>query len=91
MLEGIEESAAFGEAADQRKQQTGEVDPIIASDSKSSVDYALTYGRNGYEILPIYEIGPDAHCSCAKGAACQWPGKHPRTAHGVKDATVLTK
>jgi len=29
----------------------------------------------------------DGKCSCKDGDACQRPGKHPRTAHGVKDAT----
>ena len=30
----------------------------------------------------------DGKCSCNDGDACQRPGKHPRTAHGVKDATT---
>ncbi|WP_430645427.1 bifunctional DNA primase/polymerase [Agromyces sp. GXS1127] len=36
--------------------------------------------------LPCHYINDEGRCSCGNGA-CASPGKHPRTKHGVKDAT----
>ena len=38
-------------------------------------------------MLPLYTI-KRGKCTCAKGAACTHPGKHPRTHNGVKDGTT---
>ncbi len=35
----------------------------------------------------MYSIHNDT-CTCSKGSACQQPGKHPITRHGVNDATT---
>ena len=51
------------------------------------IDFALLYATNGYEILPVWEIAEDGYCACPKREECQYPGKHPRTPHGVNDAT----
>ena len=48
---------------------------------------ALRYAGLGLLIVPMHTI-KDGKCSCKDGDACQRPGKHPRTAHGVKDATI---
>jgi len=40
----------------------------------------------GWHIFPCHSI-ERGQCTCGKGAACGSPGKHPRTANGVKDAT----
>jgi len=40
----------------------------------------------GWRVLPCYSA-PGGMCSCDK-TDCRSPGKHPRTPHGVKDATV---
>jgi hypothetical protein len=84
MLEEMEPAAAVMIGSRIKEKY---VTPIITSDIKSPLDFALAYGRNGFAVLPVYEIGPDGHCSCPKGAICQIPGKHPRTPHGVNDAT----
>lgn len=55
---------------------------------------ALDYAARGWPVLPLHhpigtgpKSGPDrARCSC--GRDCGAPGKHPRTAHGLDDATV---
>jgi len=39
----------------------------------------------GWKIFPVHGIH-DGKCTC-KALNCGNPGKHPRTAHGVKDAT----
>src|SRR5438094_123636 len=48
---------------------------------------ALHCSRRGWQVLPIYEIGPDGRCACGGQPKCK-PGKHPRTPHGFYDATT---
>ena len=44
------------------------------------------YAAAGFRVLPIH-TAPDGRCSCGK-PDCHSPGKHPRTEHGVDDATT---
>ncbi|MCK4624378.1 MAG: bifunctional DNA primase/polymerase [Phycisphaerae bacterium] len=53
---------------------------------QSKVKVALEYAQQGWQVLPIYEID-DGKCACGK-RGCNSPGKHPRTMHGLKDATT---
>ena len=39
-----------------------------------------------WHVLPLYGITAD-HCACRDGGKCN-PGKHPRTRHGLKDASL---
>ena len=48
---------------------------------------ALGYATLGLHVLPVHSITPKGGCSCGK-PDCSSPGKHPRTKHGVKDATT---
>jgi putative DNA primase/helicase len=51
---------------------------------------ALNLARRGYRVFPIYEptvVGGAATCAC-RDIKCKAIGKHPRTKHGVNDATV---
>jgi putative DNA primase/helicase len=48
---------------------------------------ALKYAARGHSVLPMHPV-KDGCCKCAKGKACERPGKHPMTPHGVKDATT---
>ena len=41
-------------------------------------------------MLPLHRA-ENGNCACARGEACPHPGKHPRTLHGVKDATTDRK
>ena len=53
-------------------------------------DAAVWYARHGYAVFPchgIIEINGQAACTCSRGLSCNSPGKHPRTAHGVRDAS----
>jgi putative DNA primase/helicase len=57
----------------------------MSSDQNARLDAALEYATRGWQTLPIHSSA-EARCSCGEG--CSRPGKHPRTPHGVKDATV---
>ncbi len=50
------------------------------------VAHALTYAHRGWPVLPLHRPTPSG-CSC-KDADCASPGKHPRTRHGLADATT---
>jgi hypothetical protein len=41
------------------------------------LDAALDYAARGWCVLPLHDVQA-GRCSCAKGAACGTPGKHPR-------------
>jgi putative DNA primase/helicase len=47
---------------------------------------ALKYAGLGLPVIPLHTI-VEGHCSCGD-VDCTRPGKHPRTPHGVKDATT---
>lgn len=48
---------------------------------------ALYYARRGWPVFPIYEPNEQGGCSCGN-SECSSPAKHPRTKHGVLDATT---
>lgn len=50
------------------------------------VDVAIQYALRGWRVFPIYEMA-GGRCSCG-ARSCSNPGKHPRTAHGLTDATA---
>jgi hypothetical protein len=51
---------------------------------------ALWYAEYGFHVFPIHSI-QGGLCTCNVGGRCNSPGKHPRTAHGCKDATTDVK
>ncbi len=48
---------------------------------------AQAYARAGWSVFPLWWIGDGGACACPDGASCASPGKHPRTVHGVRDAS----
>jgi Bifunctional DNA primase/polymerase, N-terminal len=54
---------------------------------------ALTYAERGWSVFPCHGIHPRGwgietpYCTCNLNIVCEHPGKHPRCAHGVNDAT----
>jgi putative DNA primase/helicase len=51
------------------------------------LDAAVAYAARGWQVFPLHSIGADGTCTC-HDPACTSVGKHPRTRHGVKDATT---
>jgi Bifunctional DNA primase/polymerase, N-terminal/Protein of unknown function (DUF3987)/Primase C terminal 1 (PriCT-1) len=49
---------------------------------------ALAYAKRGWRVIPINWVREDGACSCAN-PGCDNIGKHPLTAHGVKDADLV--
>jgi hypothetical protein len=61
--------------------------PNALTDATSQISRALFYAQKmGWPVLPIFEI-EDGCCAYSLGKKCSHPGQHPRTAHGVHDAT----
>jgi hypothetical protein len=50
------------------------------------LDAALHYANNGLFVFPLHSL-KDGRCTCGR-PHCPDAGKHPRTPHGFKDATV---
>ena len=48
--------------------------------------WASYYASRGWPILPLHAV-EGGRCSCGE-ASCRSPGKHPRSQHGVKDASI---
>ena len=47
---------------------------------------ALGLAQRGFAVLPLHGIS-EGRCTCGR-PNCKSPGKHPRTAHGVHDAST---
>ena len=50
------------------------------------VESAFTYASYGWPVLPLH-TPVNGTCSCGR-PHCKSPGKHPRTRHGIKEATI---
>jgi hypothetical protein len=60
------------------------------SRSNPLLEAALDYARRGWPVFPCHTITKDGRCSCGKDCG-RSAGKHPRTEHGLKDATTSEK
>lgn len=52
----------------------------------TSLDAAIVHAGNRTPVFPIHSIH-GGRCSCGQGD-CESPGKHPRTQHGLNEATT---
>lgn len=51
------------------------------------LEAAIEYARLGIPVFPLHSINGKGNCTCGK-RDCSTPGKHPRTRHGLKEATT---
>src|SRR6476620_2356910 len=60
------------------------------SSLRTNAQWADYYGQWGWQIFPVYNIGPDGKCTCPQKkkdeGKCR-PGKHPIPFNGFKSAT----
>lgn len=49
---------------------------------------ALLYAALHWPVIPLHTPDESGVCDCPKRADCPKPGKHPRTLHGLDDATT---
>lgn len=61
---------------------------MTAPTTQAHLEAALQYARMGWHVAPGWGCARPRVCSCPKGAGCKDAGKHPWTAHGLKDATT---
>ena len=59
--------------------------PRMSTPDTEMLRAALAYVERGWFVLPLHTPEGDG-CSC--GRLCDSPGKHPRTLHGVNDASI---
>src|SRR5260221_8819852 len=59
------------------------------------MDFALQYAKAGFPVFPLWEPVKTGVCACSHGGLDVLPngdkhskGKHPRTPHGLADATI---
>lgn len=52
------------------------------------LEAALTYTDAGWPVVPLHTPHPHRVCTCADASDCASPGKHPRTFHGLHDAST---
>ena len=61
----------------------------MSATEKEAVDFELAASSwldEGFALLALYGIREDGSCACGS-AGCESKGKHPRSRHGVHDAT----
>lgn len=63
---------------------TTPADAPLLVDAKRAA--AMSYARRGWPVFPLHTI-KDGCCTCGN-SKCSSPGKHPRTRHGLRDATT---
>lgn len=57
-----------------------------ADSSASLLEAARRYAGRGWPVISLHSLH-EGRCTCAK-ADCDSPGKHPRTTHGLHDASA---
>ncbi len=72
-----------------KKKPTSQKSSQQGSNAGSNLNMALRYAAAGIAVVPIHGTR-EGRCTCGN-PACDRPGNHPRTEHGVHDATTDSK
>jgi putative DNA primase/helicase len=83
-------SAGTGDSKLRGEVPTQSSDRIFSADddvAKSMGRFACAYAALGWPVLPLHNPLTEEGCTCGRncGGSC---GKHPRTRHGLADATI---
>lgn len=54
----------------------------------SVIEWALAYVARGWPVFPLHTPDRSGICSCPRRETCTNVGKHPRTPHGFRDASI---
>ena len=65
----------------------GKPEATTARQRKHLVEAALDYAARGWSVIPLHQVIREG-CSCGKPSCDRSRGKHPRTDHGVTDAST---
>lgn len=57
------------------------------ADRRHVAEVAVRYADHGWPVIPLHTVA-DGACTCHRPAECASPGKHPRTRHGLRDASL---
>ena len=63
------------------------MDTTIKHLQPTLLDAALSYAARGWHVFPCHTPTGSSGCSC-RSPICANPGKHPRTQHGLHEATT---
>lgn len=63
------------------------IDHEHGTESEIFLNAALSYAALGFPVIPLHTINQKGYCTCGMGTDCASPGKHPKTKHGLKDAS----
>ncbi len=66
-------------------QDNPEPQPQTAPNAQEMLSNALSMAKKGLKVFPLHGT-PRGRCTCGK-SDCGSPGKHPRTKHGLDDAS----
>src|SRR5687767_8782940 len=64
------------------------VERLLGANDADAGAWARAYAAAGLPVFPLYEVDETGRCACWAGTACANPGKHPRTRHGMSEATA---
>jgi putative DNA primase/helicase len=78
---------AHFKAREGKRKQRAHKNKEFRNSDLSRMQAALLYAAEGLPVLPLHSKMMSGVCTC-RNADCDKPGMHPRTEHGIQDATA---
>jgi putative DNA primase/helicase len=82
-----EQRKSMGEHRKSMGEQRADKNKESRNSDLSRLNAALLYAAEGWPVVPLHSKTMSSACTCGN-ADCDKPGRHPRTEHGVRDATT---